>query len=547
LKVGRTLTCHRKAVVIKAKTVTFEVVEAYDCDQGDCAAGNSRWTVLSTAEAGLYLHSVVHEFDYIDPFAASLNAFRLRGELLFGTVVGSATELAVGGVGPHVFDRWCDSRPLQHDIRHTDSPVGQLHSGYDDFDSSWLMQISGSSSSNDICCQQLLVQRFQELEDHSVENVRICSHGLSGSSVGSRYFALEYAKLTSLKQSVRQNWPEFHDADCKLYFVQPQPQDTLRPSWRTCVHIVVEFIDGKSSCPIGVVPVLEESAIWDAHGKTNIRHDACYYSQQLHNRDVVSKFDHLCVRASFRCIVRAEGYRLHPEETTTIVEGAFIQLHALPQVSAPPIEFADYFWHGDHFLETAGNLLGHWVSPQITWSFHVLTGTCRLLVLLPLLDLFISVISQLCTSWASLSTVNNFLAWSGATLVLLLRLSLRWWLPPVSTVGDFCQALDIGDRIPEFSTMAVETDGLQYLLDDRFKPRVGRLYFLRPVHQPAEDEVAFFQREIDKKSFSSVLIDAEHGLCQADGVWTPPTLQARPNQDIRSEFDQDLPINKKNP
>lgn len=137
------------------------------------------------------------------------------------------------------------------------------------------------------------------------------------------------------------------------------------------------------------------------------------------------------------------------------------------------------------------------------------------------------------------------LVWCDIGLVAPLVTAL--WLPPVSTVGDFCQALDIGDRIPEFSTMAVETDGLQYLLDDRFKPRVGRLYFLRPVHQPAEDEVAFFQRGIDKKSFSSVLIDAEHGLCQADGVWTPPTLQARPNQDIRIEFDQDLPITRRTP
>ena len=49
------------------------------------------------------------------------------------------------------------------------------HSDHDpfDFDTSWFMQIS-ESSPFDICCQQLLEQRFQELEDHSVENVRIC-------------------------------------------------------------------------------------------------------------------------------------------------------------------------------------------------------------------------------------------------------------------------------------------------------------------------------------------------------------------------------------
>ena len=258
LRAGRTLTCLQKAVVTKAKSVTFEVVEAYDCDQCDCAAGNLRRTVLSTEEGGMYAHSVVQEFDYTDPFAASLRAFNLRGVLLLGTANFGATELAVDGVGPHVNDRWCDPRPPQLDYRGIDSSGD--HSDHDLFesDTSWLMQIS-ESSPLDICCQQLLEQRFQELEDHSVENVRICCHGLSGSSVGSRYFVLEHAKLAALKQAVRQNWPEFHDAACKLYFVHPQPQDTLRPSWRTCVHIVVEFIDGRTACPIGAVPTLEES------------------------------------------------------------------------------------------------------------------------------------------------------------------------------------------------------------------------------------------------------------------------------------------------
>ena len=574
LRVGRTLTCQQKAVVTKAKSVTFEVVEAYDCDQCDCAAGNLRWTVLSTEEAGMYVHSVFHEFDYTDPFAASLKAFNLRGELLLGAATYGATEPAVDGVGPHVNDRWCDPRPPQLGYRSIDSSGD--HSDHDpfDFDTSWFMQIS-ESSPFDICCQQLLEQRFQELEDHSVENVRICCHGLSGSAVGSRYFVLEHAKLAALKQAVRQNWPEFHDAECKLYFVHPQPQDTLRPSWRTCVHIVAEFIDGRTACPVGAVPALEESVIWDAHGNSNVKHMACYYLQQLHNRDVVSKFDHLCVRAGFRCIVRAEGYRLHPEETTTIVEGAFVQLHAIPQVSAPPIEFADYFWHGDHFLEAGGNLLGHWVSPQITWSFHVLSEEGYLghrdysphASELQSIEHVATVMYHLwnlqtpgALAFTGLihigdrSTLHFLgfpvdgdqvpgLVWCDVGLVAPLVTAL--WLPSVSTVEDFRLALELGDRIPEPSTIAVQTDGLQYLPDDRFKPRIGRLHFLRPVLQVDEEEVAFLQQETAIKISSPVTSDEEHGLCADDDGAAPPSIQVRPNPEIRLAFDQDIPITRR--
>lgn len=70
-----------------------------------------------------YLHSVVHEFDYIDPFAASLNAFRLRGELLFGTVVGSATELAVVVLVPMSLTAGVTLAPFS---MTSDTPILQL-------------------------------------------------------------------------------------------------------------------------------------------------------------------------------------------------------------------------------------------------------------------------------------------------------------------------------------------------------------------------------------------------------------------------------------
>ena len=291
---------------------------------------------------------------------------------------------------------------------------------------------------------------------------------------------------------------------------------------------------------------------------------------------MVSKFDHLCVRASFRCIVRAEGYRLHPEETTTIAEGAFVQLHALPQVSAPPIEFADYFWHGDHFLEAGCNLLGHWVSPQITWSFHVLTEEGYLghhdysphhASELQSIEHVATVMYHLwnlqtpgALAFTGLihigdrSTLHFLgfpvdsdqvpgLVWCDIGLVAPLVTAL--WLPLVSTVEDFRQALELGDRIPESSTIAVQTDGLQYLPDDRFKPRIGRLFFLRPVLQVDEDEVAFLQQETAIRIPSPVASDEELDLCAADDVGEPPKVQVRPNPEIRLAFDQDIPITRR--
>ena len=137
------------------------------------------------------------------------------------------------------------------------------------------------------------------------------------------------------------------------------------------------------------------------------------------------------------------------------------------------------------------------------------------------------------------------LVWCDMGLVAPLVTAL--WLPSISTVEDFCRALELGDHIPESSTLAVETDGLQYLFDDRFKPRVGRLYFLRPVLHSDADEVALFQNGFGMKYLSPVPSDEEFGLCQDDGPEMPPIVQVRPNHEIRIPFDQDLPITRRSP
>ena len=165
------------------------------------------------------------------------------------------------------------------------------------------LQITGTSPTHELCCHQLLVQKLSELETNR-EGLRICSHGLSGTSIGSRYFVISDAQPLLLQQAIRSNWPEFQDAQGFLHLVHPQPQDTLRPSWRTCIHIVVEFFADEVTQSADVAPGLEESVIWTAYGTASIKHEACYFPRHTHFQDIAEKFGHLCDRASFRCIVR---------------------------------------------------------------------------------------------------------------------------------------------------------------------------------------------------------------------------------------------------
>ena len=233
------------------------------------------------------------------------------------------------------------------------------------------------------------------------------------------------------------------------------------------------------------------------------------------------------------------------------------------------------FWHGDQFLEAAGNLLGHWVLPEVTWSFHVLNEEGYLgrhdysphASELQSIEHLASVMYHLwnlqtpgALAFAGLihladTPTLHFLGfpvdsdqfpamvWCDGGLVAPFVTAL--WLPSVSTVADFSHALGLDDRNPEAPPLAVQTDGLQFLSDDRFRPRVGRLHFLRPVLHSDEDEVAFLQHETVIKIPSPVAIDAEHGLCPVEDVTEPPCFQVRPNPEIRLAFDQDIPITRR--
>ena len=411
----------------------------------------------------------------------------------------------------HVSDRWCKS---------AEDAGSTMETGNSDH--TWMMQISDSSTDRDLCCQQPLVQHLNELET-SREGIRICSHGLSGTSVGSRYFVIPAAQISLLKQAIRSNWPEFADASGQLYLVHPQPQDTLRPSWRTCVHIVIEFLADETALPVDIVPVLEESVVWNAYGTASVKHAACYYSRRTHFRDIAEKFEHLCVRATFKCIVRVEGYRLHPEEAVDVAGGTCVQLHALPQVFAPPQEFANYFWHGQQFLGATANLLGHGTMPPVTWSFHLLSDDgyqgCR--DYRPSTSEFQSsdqVVTVMYHLWHE--QTPDALAFTGliqtgesATLHFLgfppdreLTPGLVWrdvsqspfvtalWLPRAATVLDFCQAISLESPPVDPASMAVVADGIEYLSHDRFRPRAGALYLLRPALPSDEEEISTLQK-----------------------------------------------------
>ena len=444
----------------------------------------------------------------------------------------------------HVSDRWCRSVEDAGSIAETD-----------DSDSVWMMQIADTSPARDLCCQQLLVQKFNELEAGR-EGIRICSHGLSGISVGSRYFMIPAAQLPLLKQAIRSNWPEFLDASGRLYFVHPQPQDTLRPSWRTCIHIVVEFSADETAMPGDVAPALEESVVWNAYGTASVKHTACYYARRTHFRDVTEKFEHLCVRATFKCIVRVEGHRLHPDETAEVADGTCVQLHALPEVSAPPQAFANYFWHCQQFLGATANLLAHWVLPSVTWSFHILDdngyqGYREYRPSTSELQSSDQIVTVMYHLWQE--RTPDALAFTGliqlgesATLHFLgfppdsdLVPGLVWrdvsqtpyitalWLPRAATVLEFCQAFPTDGSPADPASMAVVVDGIEYLSHDRFRPRAGALYLLRPALPSDEEEMSMLQVSSPAPLSSRAVVlqdvdtvDALH-LMQRSGSRTP--------------------------
>ena len=185
-------------------------------------------------------------------------------------------------------------------------------------------------------------------------------------------------------------------------------------------------------------------------------------------------------------------------------------------------------------------------NPLNIWlPLCTISGTCRHRVPLHLLGWFISRHTSTLHFLGFPVDSDQFpaMVWCDGGLVASFVTAL--WLPSVSTVADFSHALGLDDRNPEAPPLAVQTDGLQFLSDDRFRPRVGRLHFLRPVLHSDEDEVAFLQHETVIKIPSPVAIDAEHGLCPVEDVTEPPCFQVRPNPEIRLAFDQDIPITRR--
>ena len=215
-----------------------------------------------------------------------------------------------------------------------------------------------------------------------------------------------------------------------------------------------------------------------------------------------------------------------------------MQLHALPQVSAPPQESVNYFWHGQQFLGAHANLLGHWVMPSVTWSFHLLSDAgyqgCR--EYRPSTSEFQSsdqVVTVMYHLWQD--QTPDALAFTGliqtgesATLHFLgfppdseRAPGLVWrdnsqtpviialWLPRVATVLDFCQAMLIEDSSRDPATLAVVADGIEYLSHDRFRPRIGALYLLRPALPSDEEETSMLQKHAPVPHLPQQMIQAD--------------------------------------
>ena len=137
---------------------------------------------------------------------------------------------------------------------------------------------------------------------------------------------------------------------------------------------MVEFSADETVVPVDVAPALEESVVWNAYGTASVKHAACLNScQGEHIFVMLRKNLSTCVFAqASSALSELKANRLHPDETAEVADGTCVQLHALPQVSAPPQEFANYFWNCQQFLGATANLLAHWVMPSVTWSFHLL-------------------------------------------------------------------------------------------------------------------------------------------------------------------------------
>ena len=390
----------------------------------------------------------------------------------------------------------------------------------EDSDNLWMMQRSNVSIGAGTCSNHDLFQALDRLADIQA-GISICSHGLAGDGVGSRFFMIETANIIDLHRSLRIQWPEFADAQGFIFFVHPQPHDTLRPSWSSCVHIIVEFLAKGEMRPPDAVPVLEESIAWDSYGMADIQHAAIYHQRIIHCNDVLSRYTHLCTRARFRCHVRTEGFRIQLEEASTISEGSLIQIHAIPQVLAAPIEFADYIWHGQQFIEASAIVLGAQTLPLITWRFHLILEdgyqgfhdysphTSELCGIESVADNVYRLWQELTPGALSYagsergrSMVFHFLAFPLETELLP---SLIWWadqggttvtacwLPPVCTVGAICELLEF--RAGQIDSFTAESDGIQQIVTDRFKPRVGRMIWLRPAdHLEEDDEIELMQQ-----------------------------------------------------
>ena len=135
MRLGRIYPCQSKGKCRGPKAVKFDIVEAYSDHKGDLdAACNVPRTCMNTEEALVRQHSVVYEFDYVNPYCAALRAYNMRWEVAtsslgLGGFDGFPTVESIREQKPDFDDdeafgvlEWQDQFLPQHDVQPHDPP-----------------------------------------------------------------------------------------------------------------------------------------------------------------------------------------------------------------------------------------------------------------------------------------------------------------------------------------------------------------------------------------------------------------------------------------
>ena len=239
---GRIHTCLRKGGCRRPLKVSFRDVEAYSPQQLWASAASIRKLQgMKTEEMLIYRHSVVTEFDYIDPFMAGLRAMTMRWDVISGShglcdYDGFQITSNKAGVDDHNYPGGVDWQeqiqppltvryeerqqcrllpdtrhllPESSTALHEDNPEeDDVHEGQTDF-----------------YPNQEWVTFFEEVTANDDSEQLFTVYGLAEVEQGVRYVALQDPTPGLLVRAIRNQFPEFLEWHLRVHRVHPQPMD----------------------------------------------------------------------------------------------------------------------------------------------------------------------------------------------------------------------------------------------------------------------------------------------------------------------------------